>query len=92
MNLAPVLSFGHAAYVCEVVIGFDNFEGTIHTRPDAPPKPSFMHTEQRSAWCAAQSEAFALMQLLIAALQDRIYVWAPPLGIDAKLYPIRFFS
>lgn len=92
MTSTPVLFFGYAAYVREVVIGFDNLEGTSPTRPDAPPKPSFMHTEQRSAWCAVQSEAFALMQLLIAALQGRIDVRAPPLGIDAKLYHIRFFS
>ena len=92
MTSALVLSFGHAASVCEVDIGLDNFEVTFHTRPDAPPKPSFTHTEQRSALCEVQSEAFALMELLRATPDGGISVNGPSARINAKLGPIRFFS
>ncbi len=91
MTSAPVISFGQTASIYEVDIGLDN-EGTFHTWPDAPPKPSFMHTEQRSALWKVQSETSASVELLVAALDGKIDLTAPPLGIDAKLYPIRFLS
>jgi len=87
-----MLSFGYAPSVSEVDVGLDNLQGTLYTRPDAPPQPPFMYTEQRSASWKVQPEVFTLMALWIANPDRRTGVEAPPVGINTELYPIRYFS